>query len=157
MQSYWTIGHHGGIKAYSEDLRKRIVETVGRGMIKSEAARTFGASLSSVKRYVSMAHQGRSLTPKKASRLTPEDRRASQEAPSNGPPRATGRATLPQQREFLKRIAGARVSDSTVSRMRKRMKPKKRLVGASERDEWLRAAWRVMVTDEIDARRLERL
>jgi hypothetical protein len=27
-------------------------------------------------------------------------------------------------------------------------------VGASERDEWLRAAWRVMVAERIDARRL---
>ncbi|HLM78569.1 MAG TPA: IS630 family transposase [Rubrobacteraceae bacterium] len=27
-------------------------------------------------------------------------------------------------------------------------------MGASERDEWLRAAWRVIVTEEIDARRL---
>jgi transposase len=29
--------------------------------------------------------------------------------------------------------------------------PKKRSVGASERDEWLRAAWRVMVAGRIDA------
>jgi hypothetical protein len=35
------------------------------------------------------------------------------------------------------------------------MEPKKRSVGASERDEWLRAAWwRVMVIEEIDSRRL---
>jgi transposase len=36
------------------------------------------------------------------------------------------------------------------------MDPKKRSVGARERDEWLRAAWRVMVAGEagIDARRL---
>jgi transposase len=36
------------------------------------------------------------------------------------------------------------------------MDPKKRSVGATERDEWLRAAWRVMVAGEagIDARRL---
>ena len=27
-------------------------------------------------------------------------------------------------------------------------------MGASERDEWLRAAWRVMVAERIDARRL---
>jgi hypothetical protein len=27
-------------------------------------------------------------------------------------------------------------------------------VGASERDEWLRAAWRVIVAEEIEARRL---
>jgi transposase len=31
---------------------------------------------------------------------------------------------------------------------------KKRSVGASERDEWLRAAWRVTVAERIDARRL---
>ena len=36
---------------YSEDLRKKIVEALRRGMGKSEAARTFSVSLSSVKRY----------------------------------------------------------------------------------------------------------
>jgi transposase len=34
------------------------------------------------------------------------------------------------------------------------MEPKKRSVGATERDEWLRAAWRVMVAQELDARSL---
>jgi transposase len=38
--------------AYSEDLRRKIVEALERrGMTKSEAARAFGVSLSSVKRY----------------------------------------------------------------------------------------------------------
>jgi hypothetical protein len=55
LQRYWPIQHHGRMKAYSGDLRKRIVEAVERGMGKSEAARTFGVSLSSVKRYVSSA------------------------------------------------------------------------------------------------------
>ncbi|MGI9050960.1 MAG: IS630 family transposase [Rubrobacteraceae bacterium] len=32
--------------------------------------------------------------------------------------------------------------------------PKKRSMGASERDEFLRAAWRVMVVEQIDAKRL---
>jgi DDE superfamily endonuclease len=32
--------------------------------------------------------------------------------------------------------------------------PKKRSTGASERDEWLRAAWRAMVATTLDARRL---
>jgi hypothetical protein len=31
---------------------------------------------------------------------------------------------------------------------------RKRSVGVSERDEWLRSAWRVMVTEGIDARAL---
>jgi hypothetical protein len=48
------------------------------------------------------------------------------------------------------------VSDSTVSRVLKRMgwTRKKRSVGASEREEFLRAAWRVMVAGKIDAERL---
>jgi hypothetical protein len=34
------------------------------------------------------------------------------------------------------------------------MEQKKRSVGASERDEWLRAAWRVVVAARIDPKRL---
>jgi transposase len=34
------------------------------------------------------------------------------------------------------------------------MEPKKRSVGASERDEWLRAAWRVMAAAQVDPERL---
>jgi len=32
------------MNAYSEDLRKKIVEALGRGTTKSEAARTFGGA-----------------------------------------------------------------------------------------------------------------
>ena len=53
------------MNAYSEDLRKKIVEALRRGMGKSEAARSFGVSLSSVKRYASMAEEGKPLAPKK--------------------------------------------------------------------------------------------
>ena len=49
------------MNAYSEDLRKKIIEAVERrAMKKSEVARLFGVSLSSVKRYVSsFAKEGR--------------------------------------------------------------------------------------------------
>ena len=53
------------MNAYSEDLRNKIVEALPRGTGKSEAARSFGISLSSVKRYARMAEEGRSLAPKK--------------------------------------------------------------------------------------------
>jgi transposase len=53
------------MNAYSEDLRKKIVEAVERGIPKIQAARTFGVGISSVKRYVTAARQGRSLAPKK--------------------------------------------------------------------------------------------
>jgi transposase len=53
------------MKAYSEDLRKKILQAVDRGMTKSEAARTFGVSRSSVKRYAAARREGKPLTPKK--------------------------------------------------------------------------------------------
>lgn len=56
--------HHTRMDAYSEDLRKKIVEAVERGTPKVEAARAFGVGVSSVERYVATAAAGRSLAPK---------------------------------------------------------------------------------------------
>ena len=57
---------HGAMKAYSEDLRQKVVEAVEqRGTSKSEAACLFGISLSSVKHYTKLASEGESLTPRK--------------------------------------------------------------------------------------------
>ncbi len=106
--------------AYSEDLRKKIVEAVEKGMPKAQAARLLGVGLSSVKRYVSTAKAGRSLAPKKRPGSKPkmdETARRLLEANLQEPPAAT----LPQRREFLRRVAGVRVSDSTVSQMLKRL------------------------------------
>ena len=57
--------HHRSLNAYSEDLRKRIVEAKERGMCTVEVARTFGVVLSSVKRYAKVAREGGSLRPKR--------------------------------------------------------------------------------------------
>ena len=47
---------------FSEDLRQKVVQAVHqRGTSKSEAARLFGISLSSVKRYTTLASEGESL------------------------------------------------------------------------------------------------
>jgi transposase len=46
------------MRAYSEDLRKKIVAAIERGMSKAQAARLFGVSLSSVKRYSKTAREG---------------------------------------------------------------------------------------------------
>jgi transposase len=54
------------MKAYSEDLRRKIVDAIERGMPKAEAARTFGVGFSSVKRYATKAQRGESLAPGKA-------------------------------------------------------------------------------------------
>ena len=49
------------MNAYSEDLRKKIIEALRRGTTKSEAARSFGVSRSSVKRYAKLADEGKPL------------------------------------------------------------------------------------------------
>jgi transposase len=54
------------MRAYSEDLRKKIVASIERGMPKAQAARVFDVSLSSVKRYSRIAREGGSLEPGKS-------------------------------------------------------------------------------------------
>jgi transposase len=55
------------MRAYSEDLRKKIVAAIEqRGMPKAQAARLFDVSLSSVKRYARIASQGESLKPRQS-------------------------------------------------------------------------------------------
>ena len=147
------------MNAYSEDLRKKIVEAVQRGMPKIEAARTFGVGLSSVKRYLATYREGRSLAPKKSPGSKPkldEGARRLLEADLEERPAAT----LPQHPTPKTRVLGAgvrgfgerlhRFSDAQGYGL----DPKKRSVGASERDEWLRAAWRALVAGGLDAKRL---
>jgi transposase len=121
------------MNAYSLDLRKKIVEAKERGTPTAEVARTFGVGLSTVKRYAAAARQGKPLAPKKRPGSKPkldEAARKLLEADLEERPAAT----LPQRREFLARVAGVRVSDSTVSRMLGRM-------GFSrKKDRWVRAS-----------------
>jgi transposase len=54
------------MKAYSEDLRRKIVDAIERGMPKAQAARMFGVGVSTVKRYATKAQRGEPLKPGKA-------------------------------------------------------------------------------------------
>jgi transposase len=106
--------------AYSLDLRKKIVAAKERGMPTSEVARTFGVGPSTVKRYAATAREGKPLAPKRRPGSKPklgEAARKLLEADLEERPAAT----LPERREFLARVAGVSVSDSTVSRVLKRM------------------------------------
>jgi transposase len=108
------------MNGYSEDLRKKIVEALRRGATKTEAARSFGISRSSVKRYAKLAEEGRPLAPKKRPGLKPKldgaARRLLEEDLEERPA-----ATLRQRREFLSRVTGVSVSESTVSRELRRL------------------------------------
>src|SRR5215204_3410552 len=96
------------MNAYSEDLREKIVQALKRGMGKSQAARTFSVSLSSVKRYAKRAEEGRSLAPKKR----PDSKPKIEERPF---------ITLQKRCEYLRVVASVDVSRSTMCRAIKRM------------------------------------
>jgi transposase len=107
--------------AYSEDLRRKIVQALQqRRMNKSEAARAFGVSLSSVKRYAKAAAEGRSLSPGKAPGKRPLlDEKARKLLEANVEERPF--AKLADRREYLRKVAGLSVSESTLSRTLRQM------------------------------------
>jgi transposase len=108
------------MRAYSEDLRKKIVAAIERGMSKAQAARTFDVSLSSVKRYSRIAREGGSLEPRKSpGRPTKTDQNAQLLLEKDVEERPA--ATISQRRRFLEHITSTTLSDSTVRRLMKRM------------------------------------
>ena len=121
--------------AYSEDLRKKIVDAVERrGMGQSEAARLFDVGLSSVKRYLRKFRRGSSLSPGKARGKRPiidEPARRLLE----GDLKVRPFVTLRERCEYLRAMAGLQVSRSVVCRTIKRMgstRKKGRRVPANE-------------------------
>ena len=121
------------MNAYSEDLRKKIVEAKQRGTPTVEVARTFGVGLSSVKRYAKTAREGGSLRPKRGPGRPPKaDERARRLLEADLEERPA--ATLCERREYLRSAAGLRVSESTVSRLLRRMG------WSRKKDRWERAS-----------------
>jgi transposase len=112
--------HHSKMKAYSLDLREKIVAAVGCGMSKAQAARTFRVGATSVKRYVKLAEEGKPLNPGKAPgrkgklggsgmKLLKEDLRV---RPA---------ITYENRADLLCELLGIRVSKATICRMIKRL------------------------------------
>ena len=112
--------HHPVMKAYSLDLREKIIAAVGRGMSKAQAARTFGVGATSVKRYVRLAEEGKPLAPGKAPgkkgkldgkaiKLLEEDLHA---RPA---------LTYEERADLLCGLLGVRVSKATICRTVKRL------------------------------------
>ena len=104
------------MKAYSEDLRKKIVDALRRGTPKAEAARLFGVSLSSVERFAGMGREGGSLAPRKPPGRPPKaggTARRLLEADLSGRPAAT----VAERRVCLEHTTGESMSDSTVGRL----------------------------------------
>lgn len=110
------------MNGYSEDLRRRVVSAVERGMSKAQAARTFSVSLSSVKRYVNKADRGESLAPKKspgsAPKLDEKARRLLEDDLQERP-----FVTLQDRCEYIEVMTELSVSRSTMCRAIARIGP----------------------------------
>ena len=108
------------MKPYSEDLRVKIVQAVRDGMSKSAAARLFGVSLSSVKRYVRIANRGASLEPRKGGGRPPKTNETMKKLLEEDV-RERPAATVRDRRLFLHSVTGDSLSVSTIKRLLKRM------------------------------------
>ena len=103
------------MNGYSEDLRRKIVSAVERGMSKTQAARTFDVSLSSVKRYVNKAGRGESLVPKKSLGPAPKlDEKANKLLEDELGERPF--VSLQDRCDYMETVTGLSVSRSTMCR-----------------------------------------
>jgi transposase len=103
------------MKAYSKDLRRKIVDAIERGMPKAQAARTFAVGISTVKRYATKAQRGESLEPGKAPGKPPKiDQRVEKLLEADLEERPF--ATLRERCEYVEAISGVSVSRSTMCR-----------------------------------------
>jgi transposase len=103
------------MKAYSIDLRRKIVDAIERGAPKAQAARTFGVGISTVKRYATKAQRGEPLEPGKAPGKPPKiDERIQKLLVEDLEARPF--VSLKERCEYVEAISGVSVSRSTMCR-----------------------------------------
>jgi transposase len=103
------------MSGYSLDLRKKIVESVKKGVPKAETARRFGVDRATVKRYCKQLDERGTLEPRKApGRASKLDEKATRLLLEDLEEREW--ATHSQRAEFLFAASGVRVSEATVCR-----------------------------------------
>ena len=89
-------------------------------MSKSAAARLFGVSLSSVKRYLRIVERGAALAPRKGGGRPPKtDQTAEKLLKEDAKERPA--ASVSERRRFLEHTTGKALSGSTVKRLLKRL------------------------------------
>jgi transposase len=103
------------MSGYSLDLRKKIVESVKKGVPKAETARRFGVDRATVKRYCKQLDERGTLEPRKAPGRAPKlDEKVRKLLLEDLEERPW--ATHSQRAEFLFAASGVMVSEATVCR-----------------------------------------
>ncbi len=104
------------MKAYSQDLRERIVKSVEEGKSRREVSRVFQVSLSTVKRYLKQSFEEGHLQPKPIPGR-PAHKEAALQAKLQAQLEAKPDATLVEHCEHWGAQEGMKVSPSTMSRV----------------------------------------
>ena len=104
------------MKAYSEDLRRRVVAAVDGGMSRREVIRLFGVSRATLVRYLQLRRETGTLVPRPRHGPPPIKTAALQAAllPSL---QAAPDATLEEHCTWWEQACGVRVSTATMSRV----------------------------------------
>ena len=108
------------MKAYSQDLRERILRAVDDGYPRAEIVQMFGISLSTLKRYMKQRREKGHVRPK-AIPGRPPKKRAQVEVGLMAQLQAHDDATLEQHCDLWEQTHGERVSRWTMSRAIKRL------------------------------------
>lgn len=142
------------MRAYSHDLRQRILRAVDEGKPRAEMIKTFAVSRSTIKRYLTLRRETGDVKPK-AIPGRPSKKGAALQAGLLPQLEAYPDATLAEQCQFWEAAQGIQVSSATMSRAIKRLNwtRKKKTLRASEQREEERVAWREQA-QQLDANQL---
>src|SRR5258708_9718499 len=124
------------MKAYSQDVRERILRAVVHGYSRAEIVQVFGISPATLKRYVKQQREEGHVRPK-AIPGRPPKKRAPVEAGVLSQLQTHADATLEQHCTLWEQTQGERVSRWTMSRAIKKLgwTRKKKSLGATDRKE----------------------
>ena len=142
------------MRAYSQDLRQRILHAVDQGKPRAEIIQTFAVSRSTIKRYLKLRRETDDVKPK-AIPGRPAKKGAALLTGLQPQLDAHPDATLEEHCQIWETTQGVRVSTATMSRAIQRLDwtRKKKTLRASEQKEEDRAAWRAQ-SQSLDANKL---
>jgi len=142
------------MRAYSQDLRHRILHAVDPGKPREEIIKTFEVSRATIKRYLKLRRETGVVKPKPIPGR-PAKKGAALQTGLPSQLEAYSDATLAEHCQLWETQQGVRVSTATMSRAIRRLSwtRKKKTLRASEQKEEDRAAWREQA-QTLDASKL---
>lgn len=131
------------MKAYSQDLRERVVRAVDQGYKRTDIIKLFGISRATIKRYLKQRRETGHVR-RKPILGRPPKKSAPLHAGLVAQLKTSPDATLEMHCQEWEQTSGTRVSTSTMSRAIRQVDwtRKKKTLGATERDEEARTVWK---------------